>query len=141
MTQVSLQVLRDRRRRAEDWVDYASWTAMATAVAGSLLVFAIGVSDLSVMSEVVPVLSTLFTQGIIGYKLKDRSQWAAWALMVSYVASFAVTVLVYGAWSGLLFKIAIGFVYVRGWLGSIDYHELTKQISEAQNAAGAGDAA
>jgi len=108
------------------------------AVAGSLLVLSIGLSDLSVMSEMVPVLSTLFTHGIIGYKLKDRSQWAAWALMVSYVASFAVTLLVYGAWSGLWFKIAIGFVYVRGWLGAIDYHELTKQISAAQNAVGAG---
>ncbi len=114
---------------------------MITAVLGSLLVLTIGLSDLSIMSEVIPLLSTLFAQGVIGYKLKERSQWAAWGLMASYIASFAVTLLVYGVWSGLLVKIVVGFVYVRGWLGTIDYDDLTKQINEANASVGAGDAA
>jgi len=98
---------------------------------GSLLILGIGLSDLSFMSEAVPMLSTFFAQGLIGYKLKERSQWAAWGLMASYVASFAVTLLVYGVWSGMFLKIVVGVVYVRGWLGTIDYEDLTKQINEA----------
>jgi len=123
--------LRNRRRRAEGWIEQASWTAMITAAVGSILVLGIGLSDLSIMSEVLPMLSTLFAQGLIGYKLKERSQWAAWGLMASYVASFTATLLVYGVWSGLFLKIAVGVVYVRGWLGTIDYEDLTKQINEA----------
>jgi hypothetical protein len=127
----SIQSLRDKRRRAEDWIDYASWTAIVTAIGGSALVLAIGLGDLSSMSAVVPVLSTFFAQGIVGYKMRERSQWAAWALMASYIASFVATILLYGTFSGLLVKLIIGFVYVRGWLGAIDYAELTKQINAA----------
>lgn len=66
----SIQVLRDRRRRAEDWIEYAAWTAMVTGVLGSIAVVVIGFSNLSIMSQVVPVLSTLIAQAIVGYNLK-----------------------------------------------------------------------
>ena len=136
----SIQVLRERRRRAEDWIEYAAWTAMVTGVLGSIAVVVIAFVNHSAISQVVPVLSTLIAQAIVGYNLKDRSTWAAWALMVSYLASVALTLFVYGVWSGLLLKLAIGFIYVRGWLGTIDYDELTKQINEATSKLEAGDA-
>ncbi len=127
----SIQVLRNRRRRAEDWVDRASWTAIGTAVLGSVFVLALGLSDLAFMSQAVPLFSSFFAQGLIGYKLRERSQWAAWGLMASYIASFTVTIVVYGVWSGILVKAAVGYMYVRGWLATLDYEELTKQIAEA----------
>ena len=135
-----LQRLRDRRRRADDWIEYASWTAIGTATLGSVFVLAAGFSDLSFFWEALPLLTSLVAQGLIGYKLRERSQWSAWGLMATYVASFAVSVLVYGTWSGVLFKLAIGYVYVRGWLATLDYEELSKQIAEA-TAAPSGDAA
>src|SRR5258706_13779802 len=127
----SIQVLRNRRRRAEDWVDRASWTAIGTAVLGSVFVLALGLSDLAFMSQAVPLFSSFFAQGLIGYKLRERSQWAAWGLMASYIASFTVTIVVYGVWSGILVKAAVGYMYVRGWLATLDYDELTKQIASA----------
>jgi len=83
------------------------------------------------MSEALPLFSTFFAQGVIGYKLRERSQWAAWGLMASYAGSFAVTILVYGVWSGMLVKLAVGYMYVRGWLATLDYEDLTKQIAAA----------
>ena len=136
----SVQTLRDRRRRADEWIEYASWTAIGTAVLGSLFVLAVGLSDLSLMSEALPLLSTLFAQGVIGYKLRERSQWAAWGLMATYVASFVVTILVYGMWSGILLKVAVAYMYVRGWLATLDYEELSKQIAEATVAPSGGAA-
>jgi len=138
---LSIQILRNRRRRAEDWIDYASWTAIATGVLGSVFILAIGLSGRSsFIAAVVPLLASLAGQVLAGYKLRERDQWAGWGLMASYIASFAVSILVYGVWRGILFKLIIGFVYVRGWLGTLDYAELTKQIDEANRAA-TGDAA
>lgn len=136
----SIQTLRDRRRRAEDRIAYASWTAMAAGAVGSVLVLVAGLSDLSFMSEALPLLSALVGQIFVGYKLRERSQWAAWGLMATYVASFAVSIIVYGIWSGVVVKLVIGYVYVRGWLGTLDYEELTQQIAEATHAT-TGDAA
>jgi len=136
---LSIQILRNRRRRAEDWIDYASWTAIATGVLGSGFILAIGLNELSFISEAVPLLASLAGQVLAGYKLRERDQWAGWGLMATYIASFAVSILVYGVWRGILVKLIIGLVYVRGWLGTLDYAELTKQIDEA-NRATTGDA-
>ncbi len=127
----SVQVLHARRQRADEWIEYASWTAIGTAALGSLFVLLLGLSDLTFMSEALPLFSTFFAQGVIGYKLRERSQWAAWGLMASYAGSFAVTILVYGVWSGMLVKLAVGYMYVRGWLATLDYEDLTKQIAAA----------
>ena len=137
---LSIQTLRNRRRRAEDWIDYASWTAIATGVLGSGFILAIGLNELSFISEAVPLLASLAGQVLAGYKLRERDQWAGWGLMATYIASFAVSILVYGVWRGILVKLIIGLVYVRGWLGTLDYAELSKQIDEA-NSATSGDAA
>jgi len=137
---LSIQTLRNRRRRAEDWIDYASWTAIATGVLGSGFILGIGLNELSFISEAVPLLASLAGQVLAGYKLRERDQWAGWGLMATYIASFAVSILVYGVWRGILVKLIIGLVYVRGWLGTLDYAELSKQIDEA-NSATSGDAA
>lgn len=129
----NLARLRSRRKRADELIEYASWTAIGTAALGSIFVLGVGLSDLSFLSEGLPLFSSFFAQGLIGYKLRERSQWAAWGLMASYIASFAVTVVVYGVWSGILVKAAVGFMYVRGWLATLDYEDLTKQIAAAEN--------
>jgi hypothetical protein len=88
------RTLHERRERAQDWIDYARWTAMGTAALGSLLVIAIVVEQPSVTAIAIPVLSTLFAQGAVGYKLRERSQWVAWGLMATHAASIATSLLV-----------------------------------------------
>jgi hypothetical protein len=127
----SVQVLRNRRRQAEEWIERASWTAIGTAGLGFILGLLVGLSDLAFLSQALPLLSTFFAQGVIGYQLQQRSQWAAWGLMATYAGSFVLTVLIYGVWSGIIIKLVIGYVYVRGWLATLDYEELTRQINEA----------
>ena len=134
-----LRTLRQRRERAQDWINYASWAAIGTAIAGSVLVLVFIADDPNGATEALPVLSTLWAQGLVGYKLRERSQWAAWGLMATYLASLAASVLVFSIWSGILGKLLIGFVYVRGWLATLDYEELNKQI--AARAVTGGDAA
>ena len=138
----NLRTLRQRRERAQDWINYARWAAIGTAVVGSVLVLVMVADDPSRATEGLPVLSTLVAQGVVGYKLRERSQWAGWGLMATYVASIAASVLVYSIWSGILGKLAIGFVYVRGWLATLDYEELDKQIAAmSATAPTTGDAA
>ncbi len=136
----NLRTLRQRRERAQDWINYARWTSIGTAIVGSVLVFVLLAYDPSRAPERLPVLSTLVAQGVVGYKLRERSQWAAWGLMATYVASIATSVLVYSIWSGILGKLAIGFVYARGWLATLEYEDLNKQIA-ALSAPTTGDAA
>ena len=137
MPRVSIQALRDKRRRAEEWVGYARWTAMITAGLGAVLVLAMGLSDLDSMPLAISLLGSLASQGAIGYKLSPRTQWAAWGLMITYLASVVISVFVYGIWSGIVPKAIVGYVYVRGFLATLDHEELTKQIDAASAAADA----
>jgi len=74
--------------------------------------------------------------------LRERSQWAAWGLMVMYLANVALSSLRYGLLSGIILKVALAYVYIRGWLATLDYEELSKQIATlSAKTANAGDAA
>ncbi len=138
----NLRTLRQRRESAQGWINRARWVAIGTAVVGSLIVLVIIAADPSGAIEALPVLSTLFAQGVIGHKLRERSQWAAWGLMATYIVSIATSVLIYSIWSGIIGKLAVGYVYVRGWLATLDYEELDRQIAAlSTNAPTAGDAA
>src|SRR2546423_3867018 len=100
----SLQTLRNRRARAENWISAATWTAMGTAALGALIVIAFAASDTSLIGDLLPLFAALVAQALVGYKLREHSEWAAWGLMATYAASFAASLLVYGVWSGILFK-------------------------------------
>jgi hypothetical protein len=131
---VSVQELRNRRARAADWIVYASWTAIGTAVLWAVLILAATVSRPSQFTNVVPILTALFAQALIGYKLRSRSQWAAWGLMATYAAAFVLSAVENGIWSGLLFKVLIGYVYVRGWVSTVRYEDLSRRIAQATTA-------
>ena len=128
---LSLQGLRDRRRRAEDWINRAGWTAIATAVLGGLGVLVAMLADPETLEGGLALFPTLVAQGLVGYQLREHRMWPAWGLMASYLASFAVTTFVYGMWSGVLLKVIIGYVYVRGFIAAVDYKDLTEQIAAA----------
>src|SRR6267142_117317 len=137
-----LRTLRQRRERAEDWINYASWTAMGTAGLAAVIILAIVADEPGALGGAVPLLSTLFGQGAVGYKLRERSQWAAWGLMATYTVGFAISALQYGVLTGIIGKAAVGYVYVRGWLATLDYPELCKEIAALSNqSTHAGDAA
>jgi len=137
-----LRTLRQRREKAEDWINYASWTAIGSAVLTGVIILAIVVDEPGALRDAVPLLSTLFGQAAVGYKLRERSQWAAWGLMVTYAAGFALSAVEYGLLTGIIGKLAIGYVYVRGWLATLDYPELCKEIAAlSAQSAHAGDAA
>ena len=138
----SLRSLRQRRERAADWIHYASWTAIGTAVLSSVFILVVVVDEAGSFNEAAPLLSTLVGQGLVGYKLGQRSQWAAWGLMVTFAGSAVLSSMRYGIWSGILVKLAVGFVYVRGWLATLDYEEVSKQIAALpRETPPAGDAA
>lgn len=124
-----LRTLRQRREKAEDWINYASWTAMGTAALTAVIILAIVADEPGALRNAVPLLSTLFGQAAVGYKLRERSQWAAWGLMATYAVGFALSALAYGVLTGFIGKVAIGYVYVRGWLATLDYPELCKEIA------------
>jgi len=124
-----LRTLRQRRERAEDWINYASWTAMGTAALTAVIILAIVTDEPGALRDAVPLLSTLFGQAAVGYKLRERSQWAAWCLLATYAVGFALSALAYGVLTGFIGKAAIGYVYVRGWLATLDYPELCKEIA------------
>ena len=141
-TPSDLRTLRQRREKAEDWINYASWTAIGSAVLTAVIILAIVADEPGALRDAVPLLSTLFGQAAVGYKLRERSQWAAWGLMVTYAAGFALSAVEYGLLTGIIGKLAIGYVYVRGWLATLDYPELCKEIAAlSTQSAHAGDAA
>jgi len=141
-TPSDLRTLRQRREKAEDWINYASWTAIGSAVLTAVIILAIVADKPGALRDAVPLLSTLFGQAAVGYKLRERSQWAAWGLMVTYAAGFALSAVEYGLLTGIIGKLAIGYVYVRGWLATLDYPELCKEIAAlSTQSAHAGDAA
>lgn len=123
-----LRTLRQRRERAEDWISYASWTAIGTAAVGAVIVLVIVADDPGARAGALPLLSTFFAKGAVGYKLRERSQWAAWGLMVMYAVACALTAIEYGFFTGIIGKVVVGYVYVRGWLATLDYPEVCKEI-------------
>jgi hypothetical protein len=116
---------------------------MGTAGLGAVLVLTVWVDDFGGATEAIPILSSLFAQALVGYKLRDRrSQWAAWGLMATYLASAVISSIQIGLLSGLLVKLVVGYVYVRGFLAAIDYADLTTKIAAASASEGPhGDAA
>jgi hypothetical protein len=51
--------------------------------------------------------------------------------MAMSAAAFVLDALDRGVFSGLVRKVAVAYVYVRGFLAALDYAELSKQIDAA----------
>ena len=131
----SLRELRRRRETADDWITYASWTAIGTAGFGVLVTLTLWLDDFGGVPQTLPILTTFVAQALVGYKMRDhRSQWAAWGLMATYLTSAVLSSIQVGILSGLLVKLVIGYVYVRGFLAAIDYEDLTGKINAASAA-------
>ncbi len=103
--------------------------------------FVIAADEPGGLAGIVPFLPTLAGQAAVGYKLRERSQWAGWGLMVMYVANAVLSSIKYGVLSGIVLKIALGYVYVRGWLATLDYEEISKKIAALSTQSAPGDAA
>jgi hypothetical protein len=128
----TLRDLRQKRERSEDWIGYAGWTAIGTAVLTGTLIIAPALDHPSLFPARLPLLTTVLGQALVGYKLlRERSQWAAWGLIAISVVSFVLDSMARGLLSGIVWKVVVGYVYVRGFLAALDYHELTKQIDAA----------
>ena len=124
-----LRALRERRERDEDWIRYASWTAIGASILTSLLVVGFAADAPGALAQVGPLLSTQFGLAVVGYKLLSRSQWAAWGLLATYAVTFTLTSMEYGFFTGIVVKVALIYVYIRGWLATLDYPEVCQQIA------------
>jgi hypothetical protein len=72
----------------------------------------------------------LAIQVLVGWQLRTAgSEWNAWALMTVYALQLAISVVVDGNWSGILVRLLIGAVYVRGYMAVVEYRELTAAIN------------
>ncbi len=128
----SIRELRQLRTNADDWITYASWTAVGTAVIMATLTLTAWLSPAERDPVVLASLMSGYVgQGAFGLKLRQRRVWTAWALMVAYGITFVAGVIENGFLSGLLLKGLIGYVYVRGFIATDAYDELSKQIAAA----------
>ena len=138
----TLRELRQKRERTEDLIGYAGWTAIGTAVITGALIIAPALDDPSQFRVRLALLTTVLGQALVGYKLlRERSQWAAWGLIAISLVSFVLDAMARGLLSGIVWKVLVGFVYVRGFLAAIDYHELSKKIDAGLASEGPTDAA
>jgi hypothetical protein len=124
-----LRTLRERRERDEDWIRYSSWTAIGTSVIASLFIVGITVDEPGALAQAAPLLSMQFGHAAVGYKLLSRSQWAAWGLLATYAVSCTLTAMRYGFFTGIVGKLVLTYVYVRGWLATLDYPEVCQEIA------------
>src|SRR5262245_34638037 len=115
----TLRELREKRERSTDWIGYAGWTAIGTAVLGGVLTIAPALDHPAQFSTRLPLLTTVLGQALVGYKLlRERSQWAAWGLIAISVVSFVLDAMARGLLSGIIWKVVVGYVYVRGFLAT-----------------------
>jgi hypothetical protein len=104
---------------------------MATAVLGALgCLVLLFLGDREERSWAAGLLSAYLVQGWVGYRLvPDRSQWNAWALMTCYGLNLVISIVRDGSYSGLLLRVLIGVIYVRGFMATIEHAEVTRAIA------------
>jgi hypothetical protein len=125
-----LRDLRQRRERAGDWMAYAGWTAMGTAALALSMILVAVLQDPSSLLSSLPLLSAAIVQGLVGWQLSTaRNEWNAWALMTLYALTFVIAVVRDGIWSNLPFRLVVGAVYIKGFLATVEYHELAAAIA------------
>ena len=130
----TLRELRQKRERSEDWIGYAGWTAIGTAALSGTIIIAPALDHPEEFPARLPLLTTVLGQALVGYKLvRERSQWAAWGLMAMSLASFVLDAVARGLLQGIVWKVIIGYVYIRGFLAALDYHEVGKEIEAAKD--------
>lgn len=74
------------------------------------------------------ILPAIVGQIVFGIKFRQRSFWAAAGVMTMYLYGAVWTSITYGFLSGILLKIIIATVYVRGFLAVDTYLETDKAI-------------
>jgi hypothetical protein len=111
-------------------MSYAGWTAIGTALlSGVMLLGAASTGQLPLL-WLLSVYLLLVVQIIVGWQLRTAgSEWNAWALMTVYALQLVISIVRDGNWSGIVVRLLIGAVYVRGYMAVVDYRELTTAIN------------
>lgn len=124
----SLRELHRRRERADDWITYASWTAFGTAglILSAMVVWVL--EGTTTIAEAAALLPGVVGQVVFGIRVRERSFWAAAGLMTMYLYSAVLSSIFYGLLSGLLIKILVATVYIRGFLAVDTWIETDKLI-------------
>ena len=78
------------------------------------------------------LISSYVSQGLFGWKLRERSIWVAWVLMTAFGISVVANAALNGVMSGIVWNVLIGGMYVRGFLATGAYHQLTREIAEVE---------
>ena len=125
------RALRQRRERADDWITYASWTAIGTAILATVILVIAVLQNPSDLAEASAILPGLVAQALFGAKVRQRSFWAAAGLMTSYLYSAVIHSIAFGWYVGLIPKIIVAAVYIRGFLAVDAYIEADKAIAAA----------
>ncbi len=142
----SLRELRNRRERAVDWITYTSWTAIGTAVLSLAILVTLLVGDRPPSSRqeialAVSLASALVVQIFVGWDLgQRRGQWNSWVLMTLYGLTLVIGVLRDGNFGNIVMRVLVGAVYVRGFMATVEYPELTAAIDKVALAESAASA-
>jgi len=109
---------------------YAGWMAMGTAALAATVGIVAALEGPEGRPWLLPVLSAAVVQALVGWQLSTaRNEWNAWALMTLYSLGLVIGVLRDGIWTNLIWRVVVGAVYVRGFMATVEYHELTAAIA------------
>ncbi len=135
MPDLSMRDMKAKREQAADWITWASWAAIASAVwSGITVILAFVVWETPPSREEYPLFFGLacaaFVQGLAGWSMgKTRNQWSAWVLMTFYVLGLVLSFL-QGGFSNVPMRIGFGVIYVLGFMGTVQYAEMDQAIHE-----------
>ncbi len=130
----SLRELRQKREKADDWITYASWTAFGTAGFAMSAIVVWLLQGSTTIAEAAALIPGLIGQVIFGIRVRQRSFWAAAGLMTAYLYSAVVSSIAYRILTGLLIKVLLAAVYIRGFVAVDAYIEADKAIHLSSSA-------
>lgn len=132
----SLRGMRQQRERLVSRIELASWCAMGGAALGLLLILWVAAATRQLTAPVVlSTVTSTVSLGLVGYKLQiSRSRYVAWGLMAAYLCSAVTTAVAFGLWSGIVMKVILLTIYVRGFFAACDYYDLGVAIDAAEHA-------
>ena len=126
--------LQRKRDDAADWVLYARWTGIGAALIA--IIYVLRVYGLTGLQTYLPILSLYALQGLLSlFLVPGERGWVARGLGSVAVAAIAIGILLHGPTGGILARVAVAFVCIRGAVASIRYGDYERRIKQTAAAA------
>ena len=122
------------REQALNRMRYAWYAAALSSGFAALLILWIG-ADTGEWLTVLPYLGSLALLAFLGYRVGHaHSQLAAWMLLALFAASIIARWVQLGQVSNVILLALVGFAYVNGLRGAMDYPEIEEEYRAREQA-------